>query len=227
VKVINGVSVLDTLEELVDPAHTAIVLVDVQNDFCHPDGHFGKHGKNLASTQALLPGFVRFINTAQDLGIQVFFLQQLTLPGGLSDSPAWLRFKCRDGKTPEYTLKGSWGAQFVDGLAPRDNDPVIEKFRPDGFISTQLDQLLRTNGIKTTVVLGTTTEGCVESTIRGASYHDYYVVVVKDLLSSPNQVQHEGSMRLFEARYPLAAANDLLEIWSRAAGQSATRIKPS
>lgn len=215
VKVINGISVLDTLEELVDRRHTGIVLIDVQNDFCHPDGHFGKHGKDLASTQALLSKFVHFVNAAQDLGIPVFFLRQLTLPGGRSDSPAWLRFKCRDGKTPEYTLKGSWGAEFIEGLVPRDGDVVVEKFRPDGFVGTPLDHLLRANGIKTTVLLGTTTEGCVESTIRGASYHDYYTVVVKDLLSSPNQVQHEGSMRLLEARYPLATAKELLTIWGR------------
>jgi nicotinamidase-related amidase len=213
VKVINGVSVLDTLEELVDPAHTALMVVDVQNDFCVPDGHFGRHGKNLDSTQATLPGFVSFVNAAQDLGIQAFFLKQLTLPNGRSDSPAWLRFKCRDGKTPNYTLKGSWGAELIAGLEPRPDDVVVEKFRPDGFVGTPLDQLLRANGIQTAVILGTTTEGCVESTVRGASYHDYYVVVVKDLLCSPNAVQHEGSMRLFEARYPLAGSEELLAIW--------------
>jgi len=216
VKVINGVTVLDTLEELVDPAHTALVVVDVQNDFCHPEGHFGRHGKDLRSTQAALPRYVSFVNAAQDLGIRVFFLRQLTLPHGRSDSAAWLRFKCRDGKSPEYTLKGSWGAELVDGLVPREGDVMVEKFRPDGFHGTPLDNLLRANGIQTTVLLGTTTEGCVESTVRGASYHDYYTVVVKDLVCSPNAVQHEGSMRLFEARYPMATSDELLAIWKKA-----------
>jgi ureidoacrylate peracid hydrolase len=224
VKTINGVSVLDTLEELVDPAHTAVVVVDVQNDFCHAEGHFGRHGKNLATTHATVPGFVRFVNAAQDLGLRTIFLRQLTLPHGRSDSPAWLRFKCRDGKSSEYTLKGSWGAELIDGLAPREGDVMIEKFRPDGFLGTPLDAVLRANAIQTTVLLGTTTEGCVESTVRGASYHDYYTVVVKDLLCSPNQVQHEGSMRLFEARYPMAGADELLAIWAR---KEANTVKPA
>lgn len=217
-RTINGVSVLDTLEELVDPAHTAVVVIDVQNDFCHSDGHFGRHGKDLRSTQAAMPRFVGFVNEAQDLGMRCIFLRQLTLPEGRSDSPAWLRFKCRDGKSPEYTLKGSWGAELIDGLAPRKGDVMIEKFRPDGFVGTPLDNVLRAMGIQTTVLLGTTTEGCVESTVRGASYHDYYTVVVEDLVTSPNAVQHEGSMRLYQARYPLATSEQLLDIWRRARG---------
>lgn len=216
-KTINGVSILDTLEELVDPAHTALVVVDVQNDFCHPEGHFARHGKDISACQNMVEPTVAFVRQAQALGIRVFFLQQLTLPHGASDSPAWLRFKCRDGKSPEYTLKGSWGAELVEGLTPGPRDLVVEKFRPDGFVATSLNLLLKANGIQTTVILGTTTEGCVESTVRGSSYHDYYVVVVKDLVSSPNTVQHQGAMRLFEARYPLASAQELLAIWQEKA----------
>ncbi|WP_210485735.1 cysteine hydrolase family protein [Microvirga antarctica] len=214
-KIINGVSVRDTLSELVDPATTALVVVDVQNDFCHPDGHFARHKKDLSSTQAVLPDLVSFVNRAQDMGIRTVFIHQLTLPEGKSDSAAWLRFKCRDGKSPDYTLKGSWGAQLVDGLAPRAGDLVIEKFRPDAFVHTNLDQLLRANGIETLVVLGTTSEGCVESTIRGGSYHDYYMVVVHDLITSPNKILHEGTMRLCEARYPMATSKELLDIWQQ------------
>jgi len=212
-KTINGVTVLDTLEELVNPTHTALIVVDVQNDFCHSDGHFAKHGKDIRATQATLEPTVAFVNQAQKLGIKVFFLQQLTLPNGASDSPAWLRFKCRDGKSSEYTLKGSWGADLIDGLELGPKDVIIQKFRPDGYVGTSLNLLLKANGIQTTVILGTTTEGCVESTVRGASYHDYYVVVVKDLVSSPNSVQHEGSMRLFQTRYVMATAEALLGIW--------------
>ncbi|MBM6595310.1 cysteine hydrolase family protein [Microvirga pudoricolor] len=214
-KIINGVSVRDTPEELVNPATTALVVVDVQNDFCHPEGHFARYKKDLSATQAAMPALVSFVTRVQDLGIRVVFIRQQTLPGGKSDSPAWLRFKCRDGKSPDYTLKDTWGAEFVDGLAPRQRDIVVEKYRPDAFVHTNLDQLLRANGIASLAILGTTTEGCVESTIRGGSYHDYYTVVVHDLITSPNKVLHEGSMRLFEARYPMMSSDELLGIWQR------------
>jgi ureidoacrylate peracid hydrolase len=212
---INGVSVRDSLAELVDPKVAALVVIDVQNDFCHDEGHFARHGKDLKSIQAIVPGVVRFVSRAQALGVRTFFVRQTTLPNGRSDSPSWLRFKCRDGKSPDYTLRGSWGWRLVDGLTVGSNDWEIEKFRPDVFVGTSIDKLLRANGIESVVMLGTTTEGCVESSVRGASYHDYYVVVVRDLVASPNRVLHDGAMRLIEARYPLATASEILAVWER------------
>lgn len=215
-KKINGVTVCDTLGELVDPKHTALLIVDIQNDFCHPDGHFARHGKDLSTTLEALPRMRAFIREGQQLGLRAFFVQQTTLPDGKSDSPAWLRFKTRDGKSPEYTLKDSWGWELDQGLEVRPEDWTVTKFRSDAFVHTNLDQLLRASGIDTVVVLGLITEGCVESTVRGASYHDYYVVVVKDAVASPNPDLHEGAMRLIEARYPLVSSEEILDQWRAA-----------
>ena len=101
-------------------------------------------------------------------------------------------------------------AGFVDGLTVRHSDWVVEKFRPDSFIGTHLDHILRTQGIQSLILLGTTTEGCVESTVRSASYHDYYTVVVSDAVASPNAELHEGSLRFFRARYPTHTAAEVL-----------------
>ena len=216
-KLINGVEVRDTLEELVEPARTALLVIDLQNDFCHPDGHFARYGKAIAPVTDIVPRAIAFVRQAQALGVLTVFIQQQTLPHGRSDSPAWLRFKCRDGKSSEYTLTGSWGAQLVDGLAPGDADLVVPKFRPDAFVRTSLDGLLRASGIETVVVIGTTTEGCVESTIRGASYHDYYVVPVTDLIAGPNARLHSNSLELMTARYPVASAEAVLQAWQAGA----------
>lgn len=212
-KKIGEILFYDTLPELIDPAHTALLVVDVQNDFCHPDGHFARHGKDLSMIEERLPKVCAFVREAQSLGVRTVFTLQTTLPDGKSDSPAWLRFKCRDGKSPDYTLQGTWGWQLVDGLKAGRQDLIVEKFRPDSFVQTNLDQLLRVNGIETVVVLGFITEGCVESTVRAASYRDYYTVVVRDGIASPNSVLHEGSMRLYEARYPLHNMAEILEVW--------------
>lgn len=210
---INGIDVLDTLAEMIDPAHTAVVCVDVQNDFCSRGGHFERHGKSLAMIEDRLATMVDFVREAQASGIPVAFLKQATLPENMSDSPAWLRFKTRDGKSSDYTIRGSWGWEMVEGLRAGPRDWVIEKFRPDGFHQTDLDLLLRAKGIRTVVILGTTTEGCVESTIRSASYRDYYVVVVEDAIGSPNATLHDGSMNLIRNRYPLAPAQDIVTHW--------------
>lgn len=212
-KQINDVWVYDTLAELVDPEHTALLIVDVQNDFCHPEGHFARYGKDLSTTLETLPRLRAFVREGQQLGLRIFFVQQTTLPDGRSDSPAWLRFKTRDGKSPEYTLAGSWGWELDEGLRIGEGDWSITKFRSDAFVHTNLDQMLRANGIETVVVAGLITEGCVESTVRGASYHDFYVVVARDAVASPNAELHEGTMRLFEARYPLATTEEILAEW--------------
>ncbi len=209
-RTIQGRQVLDTLEELVFPQHTALIAIDVQNDFCHPDGKFAQAGKAVAHMAPAVERMLHLVHAAQARGIPVIFLRQVTLPGGKSDSPAWLRFKTRDGKAPDYALPGTFGWQFVDGLAPTDNDYVIEKFRPDGFRATYLDHALRARGIETVILLGTTTEGCVESTVRAASYHDYYVVVAADAVASPNIKLHENSLEFFQARYPIHTSDDII-----------------
>lgn len=209
-KQILGRQVLDTLDELVDPRWTAVLAIDIQNDFCSPEGHFAKFGKDVARMSPAVARMVTFVRQAQALGVRTIFLRQASLPDGRMDSPAWLRFKTRDGKAPDYTLPGTWGWEFVDGLVVRPQDWVVEKFRPDGFIGTNLDHILRTQGIQSVIILGTTTEGCVESTVRAASYHDYYVVVLEDAVASPNAELHEGSLRFFRARYPTHSSDAVL-----------------
>jgi nicotinamidase-related amidase len=217
-KMILGREVLDTLDELVDPRWTAVLAIDIQNDFCSPNGHFARYGKDVARMEPAVRRMVEFVGRAQSLGMRAIFLRQASLPDGRMDSAAWLRFKTRDGKAPDYTLQGSWGWQFVDGLAVRPEDWVIEKFRPDGFIGTHLDHVLRTQGIQSVVIIGTTTEGCVESTVRSASYRDYYVVVVEDAVASPNATLHDGSIQLFRARYPTYTSAEVLDAIGRARG---------
>lgn len=215
-KKIMGKDVLDTLQELVDPRWTAVVVIDVQNDFCSTEGHFAKYGRDVARMQPAVRKMVEFVGKAQALGMRTIFLRQASLPDGRMDSPAWLRFKTRDGKAPDYAVPGTWGWEFVEGLTVRPDDWVVEKFRPDGFIGTHLDHILRTQGIQSVILLGATTEGCVESTVRSASYHDYYVVVLEDAVATTNAELHEGSLRFFRARYPTHTSDEVIE----AIGQS-------
>jgi nicotinamidase-related amidase len=225
-KQILGRQVLDTLDELVDPRWTALIVVDLQNDFCSMGGHFARHGKDVARMVPAVERMIDFIGQSQRLGMRTIFLQQASLPDGRMDSPAWLRFKTRDGKTPDYAMRGTWGWQFVDGVNTLPTDWVVEKFRPDGFIGTNLDNILRTQGIQSVIVLGAITEGCVESTVRSASYRDYYVVVVEDAVASPNAELADGSLRLFRARYPMHNGAEILGAIERAKSAGSGETQP-
>jgi nicotinamidase-related amidase len=217
-RLVGNVPVREALAELVERSSTAILLVDVQNDFCHPQGHFGRHGRDLSQAAEALPRIVDFVARAQALEVPVVFIQQTTPADGSADSPAWLRFKTRDGKSPDYGTPGTWGWELVDGLKPGPADMRMNKPRPDAFIGTTLKDDLRARGIESLVILGTTTEGCVESTVRAASYHDFYVVVVSDGVCSCSRPLHDGSMRFYEARYPLATAQEILSVWESEKG---------
>ncbi|MFP4327493.1 MAG: cysteine hydrolase family protein [Paracoccaceae bacterium] len=206
----NGKIVRQTLEEILIPAQTALLVIDIQNDFFAPEGVFARAGRDMALAEARLPAMVDMVRRAQAAGVMTVFIRQVTLPDSTGDSPAWLRLKLRDGKSPDYTLPGSWGAAFCDGIEPRPSDPVVEKMRPDAFHRTPLDLLLRANGIDTVVCLGANTEGCVESTVRSAAHHDYYTVVAEDAVASSNTAYHEASLALMRNRFVVAPSPDIL-----------------
>lgn len=207
---IHGKQVRQTLPEILERKTTAVVAIDIQNDFFDANGIFAKAGRDVSLAQARLPNMVRLVTAAQAAGIFTIFVRQITLPVGAGDSPAWLRLKIRDGKSPDYTLPGSWGAQFCEGINPRAEDPVVEKLRPDAFHKTHLDLILRANGIETVVFVGANTEGCVESTVRSSAHHDYYTVVAEDGVASSNVAYHEASLALMKNRFIVASTEEIM-----------------
>jgi nicotinamidase-related amidase len=192
----------------------ALVVVDMQNDFCDPNGSFAKAGRDITSVRGIIKNISSLINTARQNGTLVVYLQQITLPEGKSDSSNWLRFKKRDGKSPEYTILGSEGAEIIEELAPKPNEVVIHKYRPSGFHGTFLDQILRANGIDSVLITGNTTEGCVMATALDASFHDYNTGIVKDGVASSVPKMQETALEFMKTRYKLISTNEVIIMWS-------------
>jgi nicotinamidase-related amidase len=94
---------------------------------------------------------------------------------------------------------------------------MVKKYRSSAFWGTNLDLLLRSNGIKSIVVSGCTTEGCVESTARDGLFADYYVVIPEDCVASDDRAQHDASLLLMRHRFDLASSAEILTEWSSAA----------
>ena len=220
---IAGKHVFTTLEELVDPAHTALLVVDMQRDFCTPGGAFARLGVDISMYPPMVPRLARLIDGARAAGVRVIYIQMTVLPGRGSDSPAQIRFNLRLHLGSEgvveplaYTPDGSGGQEIIPELAPRDGDLVVKKYRSSAFWGTNLDMLLRANAIKTCVVSGCTTEGCVESTARDAMFADYYVVIPEDCVASDDRAQHDASLFLMRHRFDLTSSAAILGVWSRA-----------
>jgi nicotinamidase-related amidase len=173
-----------------------------------------------------VPRLGALVDGAHAAVVRVAYVLMTVLPGRASESPAQIRFNMRmqlghtRGDALSYTADGSEGQRVIPELDVRDYDLVVKKYRSSGFMGTNLDLLLRSNGIQTVVVTGCTTEGCVESTARDAMFADYYVVLAEDCVASDDHEQHEASMLLMRHRFDIAGSGEILGHWSRATARA-------
>lgn len=217
---VEGRQVYTTLEELIQPSHTALVVVDMQRDFCLPGGAFDQQGIDISMYPEMVPRLSRLLDAAREAQATVIFIQMTVLPGRRSESPAQIRFNMRmhlEDRGPLqplwYTVDGSEGQAVIPELAPIEGELLVRKYRSSSFWGTNLDMLLRSNGIQTLVMTGCTTEGCVESTARDAMFNDYYVVVAEDCVASDDREQHDASLLLMRHRFDVVASPEIISTW--------------
>jgi nicotinamidase-related amidase len=166
-------------EVRVDPARTALIVVDMQNDFV-------KDGGSLVVPDAedTLPAIRRLLDLARESGMRVVFTQDTHAEG----DPEWEIW-------PEHVREESWGWRIVDELAPREDELVIPKVRYDAFYGTHLDHYLRLWGVDTLIVCGTVASICVHYTAASAALRWYGVIVPRDATSALTPFDLESSLR--------------------------------
>jgi nicotinamidase-related amidase len=210
--------VLATLAEKVQPRHTALVLVDMCNDFLSPQGKTAvRGGRSLEHAQRVIPVMRRLLDAARAAGVLVVHAQHTTLPDHRSDSGPWLDARSRATfSVTDLCVQGSWGQQIIDELAPIESDVVVRKYRYSAFAGTNLDLVLRSAGVRTVVCAGVSTNVCVEATAREAFSADYYVVLPEDACGSWSPALHEAALETARHRYAVVCASDeLIDLWGR------------
>ena len=167
----------------IDPARTALIVIDMQNAFGSPGGMFDKAGIGISGIQDAVAPTRAAVEAARRAGIKIVYLKMGFMPDlsdlGAEDVPnghLFLHLGVKDG----VLARDEWGTDILDELAPGDDDTVLYKTRFSGFYRTELDELLKGSGIKHLIVTGCTTSICVESTIRDAFFRDYHCVVLED-----------------------------------------------
>ena len=166
-------------EVRVDPAKTALLVIDMQNDFV-------KRGGSLLvpDAEGTVPAIERLLAHARANGMRIIYSQDTHRPG----DPEWEIW-------PEHCREGSWGWEIVAEVAPRRHDTVIRKARFDVFYGTPLDHLLRLWGVSTLVLCGTVANIGVQCTAASAALRCYGVVVPRDAISALDPFDLEASMR--------------------------------
>jgi len=216
-----------------DPAHTALVLVDLQNDFVHKDGWVA---------QQQLPGFLgdtgidavidrskALLEAARQAGVMTVFVRMLGDDKYLSPALYAQYMRNHGHDRPSCVQEGTWGADFVGDLRPdgRAREFVLDKHRYSAFIGTRLDLLLRSNGVRTIVVCGVATTGCVESTIRDGFMHDYYVVIARDACGDYESARHENALRKLDLSFgTVVPVAEIAQRWT-AQNNNAARGAPA
>lgn len=214
-----GKQILTTLDELIDPQHAALVVVDVQNDECRSRDDAGNIVYSIPAFSDLVSRLKALIGAARKAKVRIVYLQHTSLPNLINESPPRIRYlmKARGSNDPAtvpmFDVEGTWGHEIIEEIAPEHGDFIIKKHRPSGFIGTNMDLLLKNAGIKTLVFTGVVTEGCVESTVRSAVHHDYYVVITRDGVASKDQESHEGALRWFATHFEMPTVDQLIAFW--------------
>ncbi len=206
------VEVLKTLAERIDPHHTALVVVDMQNDFCAEGGYVQKtKGGDMSGNGPLAGRIMDVVNMARAAGTTIVWIQANYEPRYLSGQAILKREE--KGIASVCCAAGSWGWDFFE-VTPKDDDIVIEKHSFSGFFGTELDRLLRFRGIKTLVFTGVATNVCVESTLRDGYFLGYYIVVVEDCCDSSARKLHDATLDNVRAHFgDVKNAADIKSIW--------------
>ena len=206
-------AVLTSLEEKVAPAHTALLVIDMLNDFIDPAGKTATRAQRpIGHARAVLPIMARLIDAARASGITVVYVNHVTLAHYASASGPWLDARSRSTYSVEdICLEGTWGGQVVNELAATAGDLQVSKYRYSGFAGTNLDLVLRSMAVRTVVCAGVSTNACVEATAREAFSLDYYTVYASDACASWDMDLHAATLATAGHRYATVATTDDLE----------------
>jgi ureidoacrylate peracid hydrolase len=200
----------------VDPLRTAVVVIDMQNDFGARGGMFDRAGIDIAGIRAAIEPTRRLTAAARQAGIPIVYLK-MEHPEDLSnvgpvDGPHWIKHRpfglgdevaAPDGAPSRTLVEGTWSTEIVDELRPQPGDIVVSKHRYSGFFETTLHDELRRLGASYLLIAGCTTSVCVESTVRDAMFRDYVCVVLEDCTAEPLgagllRSNHEASLLTIE-----------------------------
>ena len=188
-----------------NPKRTALMVIDMQRDFCDPSGYMHTRGEDVGAARAIVPRIKAVCSAARCAGMSLVFTREGHRPN-LSDLPESKRLKTRrsgaeigsPGPLGRLLIRGEHGWDFIDDLRPEEGDTVIDKSGTGSFHGTELDTILRNQGIQHLILTGVTTGVCVSSTAREAADRGYSVLVLGDCCAEPDRENHLMALRLLK-----------------------------
>jgi ureidoacrylate peracid hydrolase len=202
---------------MVDLLNCAVLVVDIQNDWCHEDGAYAKAGNDVSIFQKTVPKVEFFLTEARRYQVPIIHIP--TTHSKWTDSPSW-RSRLRKWSLDFTTFlhPGTWGADFYK-IIPQADDHVIIKHRFSGFVNTELDLVLRSRGIRTIIMTGFASDVCVGYTGLHGFMKDYYVVLLDDCSATFTAEAHKTACSFFgELFAKVTTSQTLVKAWRIAKG---------
>ena len=168
-----------------DPDTTALVVVDMQNGFCHPDGSL-----YAPPSEDVIEPCTQIIDRARDVGATIVYTRDVHPPEQFEENHYYDEFE----QWGEHVVAGSWDAELVDALQARDADLVVEKHTYDAFHETQLDGWLSARGINDLLICGTLANVCVLHTAASAGLRDYRPVLLEEAVGFIEKAHREYAL---------------------------------
>lgn len=218
---ICGKQVRDTREELLDPAISALLVIDMQIGGVTEMGAIADAGQDISMMARVRERCGEAIKGARLNGVPVFHVRVANLPDQASSPAAWLQsLRVMDGDKPvdlsRLSIEGTPELEFCDECMPEPGEVVVTKRRPSAFIGTDLAMLLRAHGIESVAVLGVSTGGCVEATLRDATHNDFYGVLIEDAVGAYDTEVHEAALTVMRARHNHCTVEQAIAAWAAA-----------
>ena len=171
---------------------TALIVIDVQNDFCDDQGVFSRaKGINMTPVQKAVSSLLFFTDRCRELNLPVLFVR--TLHSEWTNSDSWLTRVGGSVGRMGICSPNSWGSEFYR-IKPHGTDYIVTKHRYSGFFGTDLDLILRSRAVETLLVTGVATNVCVETTARDAYNRNYNVVLVEDCCGAFDDEEHKATL---------------------------------
>ena len=202
------------LAGMIDPAHTALIVVDVQEDFAAPHGAVARAGADMSGVAPALARIEALLAAAREAGVTVAFTRVMTSPR--TDSAALKLLHARGGEAADSLAlcrAGERGSAYHH-LAPAADDIEVEKRLYDAFHETDLEAQLRARGVETLVLVGFSTHCCVDATARAAFHRDFNVFIISDASDSYDPDAHWATLRALRSSCALiAVASAAIAAW--------------